>query len=449
MAFGGTSTNGELQGLEIDTTVFPDALCNDGTKAVLYYRPFRGAQNRNRWVISLRGGGGCGSASGCATRWCACNSTTRCPFASTTTNFTLDNMSGGGRRSVDVGGVLQRDAFPSPLQDYNHAQFVYCSSDGWRGAARGVSNTTTHPITGQSVTYVMHFLGTKILEADLKTLRADGVAPLNYALQTTAAVMPDLDDAQEVVFAGDSAGGAGIINNLDWLAETLRQRHVGCDGGAACPPRVMGIMDAIVGPDLSRLDWSNSIGRDAGIVTYQGFTLLSPPATSTGRGDQSCLDWHRANQPATEASCTDTMHLVRHHVTTPFVVRMALLDSLISGNYEELGVADPVLGPFTKTPQGVPLVFATVLARELNAFPNLRSTAEEGNAITVAPGVFAPSCSKHDTIHTNSEVFGVSITPDGGSPLFFFDVFNAWRDGGTPTGVISSDPRRSDTVCPP
>lgn len=446
----GVAQNGELQAIELDRAQFPDALCNDGTPPVLYYRPAVGAQNRNRWVISLRGGGGCSGAASCAARWCSCNSTARCPSAVTTTNFTLNNMSGGGARSQDVGGVLHRGAFPNPLEDYNHVQLIYCSSDGWRGAARGVEYTTTHPITGQSVTYVMHFMGTKILEAELKILRQEGVAPLTYSLQTTPEQLPDLDDAEEVVVVGDSAGGAGVINNLDWIAGTLRASHSGCDGGAACPPSVMGVMDAIVGPDLSRLDWSNSAGRDAGIVTWDAFTTLSAssPSMRTGRGEESCEAWHRANRPGTESACSDGTHLVRHHVTTPFFVRMALFDGLISTNYEELGLADPVLGPFVRNGQGVPITFGTVLHRELTAFPMLPGVAEEGAAMTRAPGVFAPSCSNHDTIHTNSEVYGVTISPDAGGTWAFFDVFTAWRDGGMPAAVLSQDSMRRDTVCP-
>jgi len=168
----------------------------------------------------------------------------------------------------------------------------------------------------------------------------------------------------------------------------------------------------------------------------------------SARGDESCDAWHRLNQPGTESACVDAQHVVRHHVTTPFFVRAGIIDSLLSGNYEESGVRDPVLGPFGRNALGVPLVFATVLARELRMFSQLPSTAEEGSLITRGPGVFAPSCAIHDTIHSNNQVFGATITPDGGSPKRFFDVFGAWRDAGVPSTVVSQDPMRLDTFCP-
>ncbi len=46
----------QMQRADIDLGVFPDALCNDGTAAVIYFRPFLGPANRSRWVIQLQGG---------------------------------------------------------------------------------------------------------------------------------------------------------------------------------------------------------------------------------------------------------------------------------------------------------------------------------------------------------------------------------------------------------
>jgi hypothetical protein len=62
--------------------------------------------------------------------------------------------------------------------------------------------------------------------------------------------------------------------------------------------------------------------------------------------------------------------------------------------------------------------------------------------------VFAPACSNHDTIHEDSEVWGVTIDP-GTGPLHLFDVLEPWRRGLTPTEAITMDAMRRDTVCPP
>ncbi|MEZ4338821.1 MAG: pectin acetylesterase-family hydrolase, partial [Sandaracinaceae bacterium] len=262
----GSTRPGSLELHEVDTTTFPDALCNDGTPAVLYFRPYRGEANRNRWVVSLRGGGGCGNGDACAGRWCGCGNpgARDCPFTDFDTNFNANNMSGGGSRSQDGGGVQRRDGDPNPLADFNHVQLIYCSSDGWAGGARGVTYTVTHPVTGAEVTYTMHFLGARILDADLAILRQDGVPPLTYTADGGAVEMPDLDEAEAVVFVGDSGGGSGMISNLDRMADLLREHHVG--GGA---PDMVGIIDAIVGPDWGRLDWTNNPAASAGILTYQ------------------------------------------------------------------------------------------------------------------------------------------------------------------------------------
>lgn len=436
---GGVGRMGELELHQIDTAAFPDALCNDGSAAILYYRPYRGEANRNRWVIGLRGGGQCSSAETCAARWCSCTGAAACPNTTSFTNFDLNNMSGGGRRGSNPGGILHRDGDPNPLEDYNHVQLIYCSSDSWIGNARAVTYTTTHPIDGGDVTFSMHFLGAQILEADLRTLRQDGPAALVYSLDGAPVTMPDLDEAVEVVVAGDSAGGAGVIHHLDGIAATLREHHVGPG-----EPEVLGLVDAVVGPDWSRLDWSMSAFAAAGYDTYdEVVTALASTASNTGAfRDESCVAHHASD--GLDDRCVDLTHVLHHHVTTPFFVRMALLDGLISENYESYG-ADPVLGPFTST-AGVPLTFARVLARELNGLATLPADAEE-DAVTVVPGVFAPACPDHDTIYVDAEVYTASVDPTGTMPLELFDVWTAWR-GGSTTPVVTASPTRADTTCP-
>ncbi|MCC7541747.1 MAG: hypothetical protein IT379_36345, partial [Deltaproteobacteria bacterium] len=380
MGVTGMGRPGELQLHQMSTERFPDALCNDGTPAVMRYRPDRGEENRNRWVIALRGGGFCEGGRACAARWCACNSTERCPFAENTTNFTADNMSGGGGRSADTGGVLRRDGQPNPVADFNHVELVYCSSDAWTGRARGVTYTTPHPRTGDEVTYTLHFLGARIFEAGISTLRQDGGGALAYTLDGASVPMPDLDEATQVLLEGDSAGGAGVIHHLDHLGDILREHHVGAGDG----PEIAGLIDAVTGPDWSRLDWSQSVGAAAGVDTYA--EVMAYIAGSAERAvafqEESCARWHMENEPESVSECLDETHLVRHHVTTPFFVRMALLDQLIASNYEGAGLIDPELGPFVSEEVGsgtrLPLTFARVLQRELAAFPMLPETAEEG-----------------------------------------------------------------------
>lgn len=440
-----------MQRALIDTGVFPDAICNDGSPAAIYFRPFRGEANRNRWLINLRGGGSCSGGQSCAARWCGCVGASVCPStpANTHTNFDRGNMVTAGAATQNGTGIFLRGdpARPNPIEDYNEVRVVYCSSDRWTGTRRAAAMTATHPVTGAPVTYSIHFLGARILDAVLMTLRQDGARGPTYTQGGANTPMPDLDDASEVIFAGDSGGGSGVIHNLDRVATTLRARNSACAGGA-CPLVVRGLIDAIVGPDASRLTLSPT-GRVAmsGATSYATWTEGTSRILQENqgfRGDESCLAWHAANMPGTEYLCSDNDHVVRHHVTAPFFVRMALRDSLISNGYFEEGWVDPTLGPFDREAT----VFGRVLHGELSAFPMLRTTAEEGAMMTLAPGVFAPLCTNHDTINEDSEVYGVTITPNGGAARRLFDVFEAWR-AGTPNAAVLSNPATNVTVCPP
>lgn len=117
---------------------------------------------------------------------------------------------------------------------------------------------------------------------------------------------------------------------------------------------------------------------------------------------------------------------------------------LAASFYHEDGWVDPMLGPF----DAMAITFARVLQAELTTFPQLGMSANERSAITVPPGVFAPNCTNHDTINEDSEVFDVTITPNGGAASRLLDVFDAWRSGRMPAAVLS-DPRSNRTVCPP
>jgi hypothetical protein len=258
------------------------------------------------------------------------------------------------------------------------------------------SYTTAHPRTGAEVSYVLHFLGDRILAADLDVLRQEGVSGLSYTLDGAATPMPDLDEAIEVVIAGDSAGGVGVVHHLDAIAALLHEHHVG--GGGA--PEVVGLIDAAIGPDLSRLDWSGSPLAPLGGDTYAGAMRLmaASPQNAGAFSDASCLSLHATNPEV----CQDFSHVVRHHITTPFFVRMGLLDVVISAAYSQLGVTDPMLGALV-TPAGLPRVFAIVTQRELMALPTFMG--EEAAAITVARACSrprAPSTTPSTTTQTST-----------------------------------------------
>lgn len=423
----------DMQKAIIDTAKFPDALCNDGTPAVIYYRPYTGAANRNKWVLNFHGGGSCSNAAECAARWCNCANTTQCPFTTETTNFDRLTMTNARSATIGGNGVFERGGtgvLANPIGDYNQVEFEYCTSDTWRGNLRGVEFTTPNPKTGASVTYHINFLGAKVADADIAWLRQDGVAGLVYTLGGANTPMPDLDDASDVIVTGDSAGGVGLVFNLDRIRDDLVAHNT-----SAAQLRVSGLMDASTGPDRSTLDYGTYAVST--VRTYDQY--LTWRNQSPGRGDASCLARHMADPRI----CADDTHVLRNHVTTPFFIRMALRDSQISGNYIAEMLRTPNLMPITANS------FGLRLHDELGTFGSLPSMAEEGGLMSKAPGVFAPGCTKHDTIRESTQTFGTTITPAGGSALTLLTVFENWRNAsGTPTVLLTESVTLADTTCP-
>jgi Pectinacetylesterase len=407
----------ELQRVDLDVTAFPGARCNDGTPATFYFRPGTTVAGRERWVIQLQGGGGCRSPDDCAARWCSVD-----------TNFGTTHMSSRAAPAdgIRADGILEAAAmFANPMATWNHVFVRYCSSDTWSGTSGPVVLDSHHPITGAPVTFQIEFNGRSILEAVVTLLRRDGSGPLTYRFGS-GGTLPDLDTARTVVLAGASAGGGGVANNADFLGDLLRANNA-CQGPGCLEYRA--VLDSTFGPDGADLDWTTSVPcAQDGLCTWQ--QLIESGSTMFSRsGDTSCATWHAANDPANAWQCDSTDHTIRHHITTPMLVRMGLIDELISGNAIDSGVSVPGRGAMT-----LPL-FAERVRSELAAHGQLLG-AEEGAAMA-PPALYGPHCDKHEALSSNPSVFGVTIGV-GGVRRTMFDIFNNWRSGGVPTRAIQA-----------
>jgi hypothetical protein len=293
----------EFQLATIDASKFPDALCNDGTPAVLYFRPYNGDANRDKWLINLHGGGSCASGPSCAARWCSCDDLSKCPFADAPTNFDRSTMTDARAPMKSADGLDLRGgtgAQTNPLGDYNQVELTYCSSDAWHGGAKGVSMTAPNPKTGVPVTFTIDFLGAKILDGDLAWLRQDGVPGLVYTLGGASVAMPDLDDASQVIVTGDSAGGAGVIQSLDYIADLLKAHNTNPSA-----LQTYGLLDAIVGIDRAPLDYGTYwISQVRSYDDYLTLRSMSP-SEAGARVDASCLAVHAADPRI----CRDESHV--------------------------------------------------------------------------------------------------------------------------------------------
>jgi hypothetical protein len=411
---GGIGAGTALQRVDLDTTVFPEALCNDGTAAFFYFRPASVAAMSDRWVIQLQGGGGCNTPDSCAQRWCSVD-----------TNFGAQGMTNTLSPPVGIrgDGILQQGGAagqPNPVGTWNHVFVRYCSSDSWTGTAGPIDVDGHHPITGEPVRYRIAFSGSLILDAVLATLRRDGAAPPTYTLGGGSEPLADLDDAVGVLLAGGSGGGAGVTENVDRVRELLRAQNPAIE--------TMGVIDSYFSPDLEGLDFSTTTMCAQGVCDYQAWEETAAAfSLQAERHDDSCATWHAAHEPETAWKCNDDGHIQRNHITTPILIRQGLLDDNVAGHTIDAMFTVPGRGLMSQQ------LFAELVATQLRALPG--STPEE--AFEQAPAVFAPPCAAHETMSDNQATYDTTLT-SAGTPYTMFDVLMNAAAGTTPTALVWS-----------
>jgi len=278
----------DLQEYVIPTSVFPDALCNDGSAAVMYFAP---GSSAGSWLIELEGGGSCRDAQDCANRWCSVG-----------TNFGRQNMSSTDLQNRKVTGLkangLQSTA-RGPFATYNHVFIHYCSSDGWAGTSPSVVGTANDPANGGPVTFSTRFNGNAILAAAIQVLRQVGA---------TLPGMPDLDLADgDVVIAGGSAGRAGVIFQLDRTVDGLRRNNIADSNPNYTMPHYSGLIDSAFPPQLSTLSYQLTAECSSSACTWEDYVDATEPYYSHVT-DDSCETYHAAR--GTDYECLDLTHLV-------------------------------------------------------------------------------------------------------------------------------------------
>ncbi|HWW61182.1 MAG TPA: pectin acetylesterase-family hydrolase, partial [Thermoanaerobaculia bacterium] len=325
---GGLAAGVDMTKFTVDTTRFPEAICNDGTPAVFYFAPSTRAEDRNRWLIFLQGGGSCTSGQACAQRWCSID-----------TNYGMDKMTSSLTKAQIRGNGFLDVRDDNRFSTWNRVLIFYCSSDGWAGTKTSTQRATLPDGTERE--YLIHFKGSRIIDAVLDTLRNAGPprrrATRHDAGTEAAAPWPDLDEATNVLFAGSSAGGNGVRQNADRVGAKLRSTNPKLTDYRA-------LFDAAYSPLRENLDFTHSTGCISQPTIGCSYTTATQFASSAGdialygtRGDESCLAWHSSVQPGTEWRCSDNGHVIMHHITTPFFLHQDEQDSNIGGSFVEDG----------------------------------------------------------------------------------------------------------------
>uniref|UniRef100_A0A182P0X5 Notum n=1 Tax=Anopheles epiroticus TaxID=199890 RepID=A0A182P0X5_9DIPT len=156
--------------------------CNDGSQAGFYLRKSPGSR---RWVVFFEGGWHCYDHKSCRTRWLK-------------QRHLMTSVQWPETR--DVGGLLSAMPSENPYwYNANHVFVPYCSSDSWSG-------TKVRPDTRDG----LRFMGSLIVRQVMSDL-----VPLGLGHSQGA----------DLLMAGSSAGGLGVMLNLDKVRTFLQNER--------------------------------------------------------------------------------------------------------------------------------------------------------------------------------------------------------------------------------
>jgi len=233
------------------------AVCNDGSPAVYYFKRGSGADAAH-WIIFFQGGGWCSSGPSCALRWSSQH------YLMTAKNAPA---------VMPAGGIFSTSSQINPdFLNFTQVYIKYCSSDIYSGDSE-------QQVDGMT----MQFRGHKIVMAIIADLE-----------DTTVIPAPNLKDATQVLVGGSSAGSYGAASNMDWIASQLTWA------------KVKGVLDSSWVPPLPN---------------YRTSPLQSPPGSVdysnyySAVADQSCA----AANPSQPQICLSTLQLYPYLSTPVFI----------------------------------------------------------------------------------------------------------------------------------
>lgn len=251
------------------------AVCNDGSPAVYFFHRATDPSKRADWIVYLQAGSSCDTEKGCAFRW---------KFK----KALMSTVHGVGMPKDQ--GILATSASINPdFHGWNLVSIWYCSSDDWQGA-RDKNGTSPS----------WYFRGKAIVRDVIQDLKNASVVG-----------SPTLAQAKALVFTGSSAGGTGVVADLDDVAAMVP----GAD--------VKGVIDSGWFPDIAMYG-GQSLEQDA--QTRYEYHDAQP--------DASCVAAH----PSDPYMCA-LAPVAEPYITTPHWVYQDQLDHVVLGGY---GVKDPI-----------------------------------------------------------------------------------------------------------
>jgi len=233
------------------------AVCNDGTPAVYYFKRGSGADAAH-WLIFFQGGGWCSNEPTCTRRW-------------SVQHYLMTSQ--GAPNTIEAGGIFSTSAKENPdFVNFTQVYIKYCSSDMYSGNGE-------QQVNGMQ----MQFRGNKIVSAILADLQDATVIP-----------SPNLKNATQVLVGGSSAGSYGAASNMDWIASQLP--------GA----KVKGVLDSSWVPPLPNYGSGPGEPMPGSAGYYDYFSAVA---------DQSCA----AANPSQPQLCLSTLQLYPYLSTPVFI----------------------------------------------------------------------------------------------------------------------------------
>lgn len=359
-------------------------VCNDGSPAVFYIRRATpGGGHERDWLVWLEGGGNCGSPGSCADRWCGTRSQGGYGAHKMSSRYTWPAIKGNGVFRQDP-----RNAF----KDFHLVSTYYCSSDNYVGR-----DTLDVEPGGGYPGYRLHFNGQAILQGILRALR-DGVTSDDHVV-----TLPPLDATSSILFTGSSGGGQGASYNVNRVAAWAAGVPV-ASFKVSIDSRVAPTVDDTT--TLTPAQKEDTLRRGSAVAAFRNDVL-----------DEACVRWHQADP----RYCTESSHLLLHHVTQTFFVNQDL--------------EDPVVGP------GAFATMADFTAAERTYLSTQflqRNVVAEEAAVRAQPlpVIFAPRCGNHVGLESNAFYDNAVRVPP--APFVAYnDTLGAWWSGAPQASMIA------------
>ena len=261
----------------IDTARYPKAICNDGSPAAFIIR--KGLNSAaNRWIIDLQAGADCYNETTCSARRLADVAGGKLPSLTGTEYWGTPNhpvLSAVDSVMQASNGILSPNSATNPdFWDATQVLALYCSSDDDTGNVTGAGTFAANELASWS------FNGHAILTAVMDTLKG------SY----------NLNNATELLFAGSSSGGVGVLLNINGVIGTIpsKARYVAlADAGYFDSAIAAFNGSSAVKPYLASSDptvYQSELEQSYSAWNSSGDTNCINAAHSTNQLENSCRD---------------------------------------------------------------------------------------------------------------------------------------------------------------